>query len=230
MRIDRDVRRTNQHPSHIHHRHILRGSSAGSMICLVSCLKDEYRTFEWIANTAETICDIHSKTGGIPNMRVIVEEFVGQLIRAADPDKLKYCFDNRCLEIQISRVTCCGLKPEIVSPTSINELMELVVISCTIPLISRNLNPCDPKHDFQLCCVRRRSDNSSWCCATAYVDGRFVEYCGSTEPADTVIPVKHRTIVIPSREWCERVWREGMEWDGTSSSATPPTSSHMNRV
>lgn len=226
MRMERDVP-TN---TTVHYNHIIRGSSAGSMICLVSCLKNECLSFDWIYNTAESIRDKYTTVGGIPNMRLLTEEFVGHLIRAADPDKLKYCFDNRCLEIQISRVTCCGLKPVIVSPTSIEEFMELVVISCTIPLISRNLNPCDPTHDFQLCCVRRQHDTASWCCATAYVDGGFAEYCASPDPADMVVPVMHRTIIIPSREWCERVWREGMEWDGGVGVTTPPISTQMNRI
>jgi len=214
----------------IHHHHIIRGSSAGSMICLISCLKDEYVTFDWIMSVAGAIRDKYTNVGGIPNMRLIAEEFVNHLILAADPDKLKYCFDNQCLEIQISRVTCCGLKPEIVSPTSIEELVELVVISCTIPLISRNLNPCDPINDFQLCCVRRKH-TASWCCATAYVDGGFSEYCASPDPADTVVPVMHRTIVIPSREWCERVWEEGLGWDGSGVGVTTsPATTQMNRL
>ena len=215
----------------IHHHHIIRGSSAGSLICLVSCLKDEYVSIDWIMGVAAVIRDKYTTVGSIPNLRIIVEDFVGHLIRAADPDKLKYCFENQCLEIQISRVTCCGLIPEIVSPTSIEELMELAVISCTIPLISRNLNPCDPTNDFQVCCVKRRNDTTHWCCATAYVDGGFAEYCASPEPADMVVPVIHRTIIIPSNEWCERVWREGMEWEwGGVESTTPPTTAQMNRI
>ena len=73
MRMERDL------PNNItiHHNHIIRGSSAGSMIFLVSCLKDEYRTFEWIYNTAETIRDKYSRVGGIPNMRVIAEKCFG---------------------------------------------------------------------------------------------------------------------------------------------------------
>lgn len=225
MRMVRDI----PPQSHIHQHYIIRGSSAGSMMCLVSCLKDQYLSFDWIANTAEKIRNKYTKTGRIPNLRIIVKEFIGHLVRAADPEKLKYCFDNRCLEIQISRVTCCGLVPEIVSPIFIEEFMELMEISCTIPLMSRNLNPFG---NFQICCARRRHNNSaSWCCSASYVDGGFVEYCASPEPADMIVSIKYRTIIIPSREWCERTWKEGLEWNGgVVRSTEPPTVIQMNRI
>ena len=216
------MRMERQHTA-IHRKHIIRGSSAGTMICLVSCLKDEYRSFDWIMNVSQQIRDKYTRIGSLPNLRVIAGEFANHLIRAADPEKLEYCFDNQCLEIQISRITWCGLKPEIISPTSIEELMELVAISCTIPLISRNLNPCDPNDDFQLCCVRRKHDTASWCCAAAYVDGGFAEYCGAMAPADLVVPVMYRSIIVPSTEWCQQVWREGM-------ACSPPTNTQMTRI
>ena len=121
----------------------LYGSSAGSLICLVSLLDSDEKV-NYLLNKALMIKQLINKRGIIQifNIYNYVSEFTNLLIKKLKEDnsekinkKLKNIY-IRVSEIKFTKNNIPYLESKFINPTDLDELKELIISSCYIPLFS----------------------------------------------------------------------------------------------
>jgi hypothetical protein len=207
-------------PTTAYRNYNFHGSSAGSLMCLVACLRDDVlvsNVFDIIVTVGEIIRTRHA--GTYLNLDTIVVDFLRDITPYIDANKLAYCLDNRTIGIHVSRITCGPIRREIIYPVDLDELFAAVRMSCYIPIMSRGGNGA-----WCICCV---STDTGW-----YIDGGFSDWF-AVPLSDISIIARVRKITIPDRAWSFDAFNTGV---GDSSaifsglSTAPPTVNTMTRV
>ena len=124
------------------------GSSAGSLICVITLLNDEDKSIENIIKICESILNNINEGSilGKYNLFNYVEQFLDKFLKIIEK------YPNEIIEERLNKIfiklSCITyyyfipyLNNEIKNPKSLEELRNLVLSSCYVPIISYNKNP-----------------------------------------------------------------------------------------
>jgi predicted patatin/cPLA2 family phospholipase len=181
--------------THIHNDPTVRtliGSSAGSLICFCSLLDRKYPLYETVEQCAVEVLDTYKRTHCIFNLYTISWLFVHKLRAYIDETMVEERLKR--IQIQMTEVHIHGYKysRRRITPISVEQLCELCLASCYIPLMSRHTN-----------CLYYMIDGRR------YIDGAF---------SDAVLPIgyptvhtmKYAAVVIPDKTKIKKMYDDGV--------------------
>lgn len=118
------------------------GCSAGSLICLVSLLKEEYINFDFLLFIYKQST---KEQGRILNIYMLIHKLCEVVKDYIDYEKLSLNLQN--LRIHITEINfflgCIPkLKKKIAIPIDLEDLKYLILASCQIPILGRSQNHC----------------------------------------------------------------------------------------
>jgi len=175
----------------------LYGSPAGSLICYIHLLKDEFLNVNHIIN----ICNDIKKNASCPfNLYYFSNQFVKQFSKYIDPIK----FQNRLkrIRIQTTRIKCNWLcipvfRRTLTKPSNFGDLNELICASTQIPILSRNA--------CNWFCI---SNRGKW-----HIDGGFADrFCKYKLNKSTIVinVSKYSSLSVPNEEECFKMYNDGI--------------------
>lgn len=115
--------------------HDICGASGGSLMCLIALLPKEHRTYEFIMKHAlETFNEISFPL----NIYDLLSRFVNKLSKYVERDNVNR--NMKRMSVQLTQITLYppSLKRVFVFPQTIEELLNVILISTYIPMLARN--------------------------------------------------------------------------------------------
>jgi len=160
---------------------ILYGSSAGSLICLISLLKDEDYDLLNLINLAKQVKDNNSF-----NLYKYTNQFVSEIIKiisSYDDDYINKKLDNINIEITLIKFYIIPYFQSVyVKPKDLNHLKNLIIASCYVPFISYHENLFYYKYENMY-----------------IIDGFFGKF-SNVDPKIKKINSYHQATIIPGNE------------------------------
>lgn len=115
------------------------GSSAGSIVCFLSLLQDEDRTFEYIYSISEKI----RKDGFSLNYYYYLDKFLKQILIQLQTYSNEYITEKlKNVFIEVSHISFQnGIQRKFKNPKTLLELRDYVIASCYVPFVFFYKNP-----------------------------------------------------------------------------------------